>query len=65
MPIELNLHSNLRSKVHEEPISTEDKILFDIKNKGGFKARPLSKKLFDPLKQATEKPVTRQESTKF
>ena len=47
-------------------MSTEDKILHEIRNKGAFKARPLSKKLFEPLKQSTEKPaIARQESTKF
>ena len=57
--------SNERSKMHDELISTEDKILHEIQNKGPFKALPLNKKLFGPRKQANEKSLSRLESTKF
>lgn len=42
-----NLLSSERSKLYEEIVSTEDKILHEIQNRGPFKARPLKKKMFE------------------
>lgn len=41
------LISGERSKLHKEVMSTEDKIFHEIQNRGAFKARPLSRKLFE------------------
>ena len=48
-----------------EILSTEDKILEDIKNKGAFKAMPLSRKLFevkDPVPEVTKLEATKVEA---
>ena len=39
--------------------------MHEIQNKGGFKALPLNKKLFQPIKLGTERSLSRLESTKF
>ena len=63
------LLSSERSKLYEEIVSTEDKILNEIQNKGPFRARPLNRKILeqkDPSAgMSDKKSVVRQESTKF
>ena len=56
-----------RSKLYEEIVSTEDKIIQELQSRGPFKARPLNRKLFEqPCDSTAEKrSVCRQESTKF
>ena len=49
VPNEPNLLSAERSKLKSDLISTEDKILEDIQMKGAFKAKPLNRKLFEPV----------------
>ena len=67
------LMSAERSKVHNEsaaepPLTTEDRILKELENRGSFKARPLNRKLFEPLKTDDNRILTkdsRMETTKF
>ena len=62
------LLSSERSKLYEEIVSTETKILNEIQNRGPFKARPLNKKMFEPRTSDStneKKSVTRLEPTKF
>ena len=65
VPYEPNLLSEERSKLHSDIVSTEDKILNELNSRGPFKARPLNRKLFEPVEPILEKVVSRQESTKF
>ena len=49
LPNEPKLLSAERSKLKQDLISTEDKILEDIQMKGAFKAKSLNRKLFEPV----------------
>ena len=67
VPQNPNLLLSERSKLYEEIVSTEDKIIQEIQSRGPFKARPLNRKLFEQPRDSTaeKRSVCRQESTKF
>lgn len=59
--------SRLRN-ITAELLSTEDKVLDDIKNKGTFKAMPLNRKLFevkDPIVECVKPAATKVEAFKL
>jgi len=55
VPCDPTLLSSERSKLYEEVVSTEDKILAEIHNRRPFKARPLNRKLFERRDSTNER----------
>lgn len=48
-PREPDFKTDHRNKMKEAPLSTEEIILKQIKEKGAFKAKPIDKKIFEKV----------------